>query len=55
MNKCYAFRKNRQGNIKIMTKCHFQKNIYDFMSYKRRVKSFKGIKPLCELINMLFL
>ena len=55
MNKCYAFRKNRQENIKIMTKCHLQKNIYDFMSYKRCVKSFKEIKPLYDLVRMLFL
>ena len=55
MNKCYAFRINRKENIKIMTKCHLQKNIYDFMSYKRKVKSVKEIKPLCDLVKMLSL
>ena len=55
MNKCYAFRINRKENIKIMTKCHLQKNIYDFMSYKRSVKSVKEIKPLCDLVKMLSL
>ncbi len=55
MNKCYAFRINRKENIKIMTKCHLQKNIYDFMSFKISVKSFKDIKPLCDLVKMLFL
>ena len=55
MNKCYAFRKNRNKNINIMTKCHLQKNIYDFMSCKRSVKSVKEIKPLCDLVKMLSL
>ena len=41
MNKCYAFRKNRQENIKLMTKCHLKKNIYDFMSLKKELSQLK--------------
>ena len=44
----------KEKDVKIMTKCHFRKNIYDFMSYKRRLSQLRN-KTLCDLVKMLFL